>query len=221
MGHRKDKKVWQAFIVVQALLVLLFIYSTTLEDATRKALLSEDGPVEIASAVLYFICCAYLLLKGGLTFFRRFPYFVVIPLLFGMRELDFDKRFTTIGVLKSKFYVSPLEPLHTKLIVIALGLAVIVLIVMMVREHAVRLWELLRTGNALGYGVVLLAVMVVVSKSLDGLERKCTSIGLTVAPLIAKYSSVAEEVIELGIPVMMLLLFWHYFSQNEQIASQQ
>jgi hypothetical protein len=215
-----NKKIRNWFAAVMLTLVVLFIFSTTLDDATRKALLSEDGPVEIASAVLYFVCCAYLLLKGGLAFFRRYPYFVVIPLLFGMRELDFDKRFTTIGVLKIKFYVSPLEPWHTKLIVILLGLAVIVLIVMMIKKHLKALWESVRSGGDMGLGVVLVLVMLVVSKSLDGLERKCIAIGLSVPPLLAKYSSVAEEIIELGIPVIMLLLFRHYFSQRGRSVSQ-
>lgn len=216
-----EKYVFISGGIVFFVLMLLFLFSTTLDNATRKALLSEDGPVEIASAALYFVCCAYLLLKGGLAFFKRYPYFVVIPLLFGMRELDFDKRFTTIGVLKSKFYVSPLEPWHTKLIVIMLGLAVIMLIVMMIKKHLKALWESVRSGGDMGIGVVLVLAMLVVSKSLDGLERKCTSIGLSVSPLIAKYSSVVEEIIELGIPVIMLVLFSHYFSQQEQADSQQ
>lgn len=221
MNTNGQKPLLFAYIALLFALLVLFAVSTVLDEAALKSLLSEDGPVEIASAALYFVCAGYVLLKGGLAFLRRWPYFVVIPLLFGMRELDFDKRFTTIGVLKSKFYVSPLEPWHTKLIVIALGLAVIVLMVMMVKTHLKGLWESVRSGGALGWGVVLVLTMLVVSKSLDGLERKCLSIGLSVAPLLAKYSSVAEEIIELGIPVMMLLLFSHYFSQMEQSTSQQ
>lgn len=221
MYTNKQKQLLYAYFAVMFALLALFAYCTVLDDASRKALLSEDGPVEIASAVLYFVCCGYALIRGGGVFLKKYPYFVVIPLLFGMRELDFDKRFTTIGVLKSKFYVSPLEPLHTKLVVIALGLAVIVLVAMMVKNHLKALWESLRSGDALGWGVVVVLAMLVVSKSLDGLERKCTSIGLSVSPLIAKYSSVAEEVIELGIPVVMLLLFSHYFSQSDQNVAQQ
>lgn len=219
MEHGKDNKIWQVFVVVLVLLVLLFAFSTTLDDATRKALLSEDGPVEIASAVLYFVCCGYALIRGGGAFLKKYPYFIMIPLLFGMRELDFDKRFTTIGVLKSKFYVSPLEPWHTKLIVITLGLVVIYMLVQMLKNHLLEFWAALRAGSSFGYGVALVLAMLVVSKSLDGLERKCASIGLSVAPLLAKYSSVAEEIIELGIPVVMLVLFWQYFSQNEQAES--
>ncbi|MGD9687109.1 MAG: hypothetical protein AB7U43_09075, partial [Desulfobacter sp.] len=113
MHTQEEKKVLLLFLVVLVSLLLLFLFSATLDDATRKAFLGEDGPVEIASAALYFVCCAYALLRGGGAFLKKYPYFVVIPLLFGMRELDFDKRFTTIGVLKSKFYVSPLEPWHT------------------------------------------------------------------------------------------------------------
>ena len=220
MHSNEEKNILYCFLVVLISLLLLFVFSTTLDDATRKALLSEDGPVEIASAVLYFVCCAYVLLKGGFAFFQRFPYLVVIPMLFGMRELDFDKRFTAIGVLKSKFYVSPLVPLHTKLLVIALGLVVIAMILLMLKRHFAVFWDGVRNRTAFGWGMLLVLVMLVVSKSLDGLERKCTSLGVAVSPLIAKYSSVAEEIIELGIPVMMLLLFSHYFSQSKQVSQE-
>ena len=220
MHSNEEKNILYCFLVVLISLLLLFVFSTTLDDATRKALLSEDGPVEIASAVLYFVCCAYVLLKGGFAFFQRFPYLVVIPMLFGMRELDFDKRFTAIGVLKSKFYVSPLVPLHTKLLVIALGLVVIAMILLMLKRHFAVFWDGVRNRTAFGWGMLLVLVMLVVSKSLDGLERKCTSLGVAVSPLIAKYSSVAEEIIELGIPVMMLLLFSHYFNQSKQVSQE-
>ena len=221
MYNDNGKRLWHLYVLVLIALVVLFVFSTTLDDTTRKSLLSEDGPVEIASAALYFVCCAYALIRGGGAFLKKYPYSIVIPLLFGMRELDFDKRFTMIGVLKSKFYVSPQEPLQTKLIVIALGLAVIVLILLMLKRHFADFWGGVRNRTAFGLGMLLVLTMLVVSKSLDGLERKCTSIGLSVSPLIAKYSSVAEEIIELGIPVIMLVLFSHYFSQQEQIDSQQ
>lgn len=221
MYNDNGKRLWHLYVLVLIALVVLFVFSTTLDDTTRKSLLSEDGPVEIASAALYFVCCAYALIRGGGAFLKKYPYSIVIPLLFGMRELDFDKRFTMIGVLKSKFYVSPQEPLQTKLIVIALGLAVIVLILLMLKRHFADFWGGVRNRTAFGLGMLLVLTMLVVSKSLDGLERKCTSIGLSVSPLIAKYSSVAEEIIKLGIPVIMLVLFSHYFSQQEQIDSQQ
>ena len=215
-----NKNFYISLCFLAFVLMALFAFSTTLDDPTRKALLNEDGPVEIASALLYFACCAYVLLKGGFGFFQRFPYLVVIPMLFGMRELDFDKRFTAIGVLKSKFYVSPLVPLHTKLLVIALGLVVIALILLMLKRHFVDFWDGVRNRTAFGWGILLVLAMLVVSKSLDGLERKSTSLGVTVPPLIAKYSSVAEEIIELGIPVTMLLLFSHYFSQRKQVSQE-
>jgi hypothetical protein len=54
MHSNEEKNILYCFLVVLISLLLLFVFSTTLDDATRKALLSEDGPVEIASAVLYF-----------------------------------------------------------------------------------------------------------------------------------------------------------------------
>ena len=44
-----------------------------------------------------------MMAKGGSEFIRTRGYFVVLVTLFGCRELDFDKAFTTIGILKSRF----------------------------------------------------------------------------------------------------------------------
>lgn len=216
MHTQKDKKALLLFLVVLVSLLLLFLFSTVLDNANRKALLSEGGPVEIASAALYFVCCAYAIIRGGGVFLKKYSYFVIIPLVFALRELDFDKRFTTVGLLKSKFIFSPLVPLHEKLIGIPILAIIVMALVLMFKNHLRDFWVELRKGSAVGIGMALVVSLLVVSKSLDGLERKCTSIGLSVSPLIAKYSSVAEEILELGIPVIMLLLFSHYFNHHDQ-----
>jgi hypothetical protein len=216
--HLKDKKYFTCMRVTLILLLLLFACSTILDDTSRKQLLKEGGPVEVASAVLYLVCVAYALLKGGFVFFKERPYFIVIPLVFALRELDFDKRFTTVGLLKSKFVFSPLVPLHEKLIgipILALiALMLMLMLMLMLKRHLRECWDELKKGSVAGVGVALVISLIVVSKTFDGLERKCTSFGLTVSPLIAKYSSVVEEILELGIPVIMLLLFNHYFSHR-------
>lgn len=211
-----ERNLLRAYGVCLVGLVILFVFSTTLNDDSRKLLLKEGGPVEVASAVLYLVCVAYALFKGGVVYFKKYPYFVTIPLVFALRELDFGKRFTTVGLLKSKFVFSPLVPLHEKLIGIPILVLIALMLVLMFKNHLREFWAEFRKGSAVGIGMALMIGLIVVSKSLDGLERKCNSLGLAISPLIAKYSSVAEEILELGIPVIMLLLFSHYFNHHDQ-----
>ena len=63
--------------------------------------------------------------RGGRAYLTRNSYLVVLITFFGCRELDFDKRFTAVGVLKSRFYLSTDIPVFEKLI----GLIVIALII--------------------------------------------------------------------------------------------
>ena len=59
----------------------------------------------------------------------------------------------------------------------------------------------------------------VFSKSIDGLGRKLGDVGITVDPLVATYFSTIEEVLELGIPVLIFVTFTLYASDSEAKAS--
>lgn len=205
-----------AYYIVLSLLGLLFACCTILDYATMKEFLAEGGPIELASAILHLVCFALVVLRGGASFVKRYPYFAVMPLVFAMRELDFDKRFTTTGIFKSRFYLRPDVPLHEKLIGALVILTLAVLVIMMARRHTRDFIAALRQRSALAVGAALTIALCVSSKFLDGLERKCRDLGFQLNELIARYSSPLEEILELGIPIIMILAFSHYFSRQSR-----
>lgn len=210
-----------SYYVTMALLLLLFVLCTMLDQAAMKALLKEGGPVEVPSAILHFVCFALVALRGGTPFFRKYPYFTIMPLLFGMRELDFDKRFTTTGLFKSRFYLRPDVPLHEKMIGAVIILTIAVLVVMMLRRHAKDFFIGLRNRSVIAMGAALTIFLAASSKSLDGLERKCRGLGFQLNQVVATYSSPLEEILELGIPIIMILTFSYYFRQQRISAASQ
>ncbi|HNQ75673.1 MAG TPA: hypothetical protein PKM39_03455 [Pseudothauera hydrothermalis] len=197
-----DKQTLRAYLVTGLGLGLLFALSVPLDETARIWLLKEGGAIETLSAVLYLVCAAYMLSWAQRA--RAWPY-VVLMVLFAMREADFDKRFTEVGVLKSKFLFSPLVPLHQKLIggaVLALALYVLVTIV---RRDGLSFVRALHARSVEAWGRAVAILLVLASKALDGVGRKLADMGIVLDPVIDLHAGALEEVLELGIGIFILL----------------
>ena len=159
--------------------------------------------------------------KGGLDYLKRYHYAVLLVIFFMLRELDFDKKFTTMGVLKSKFYVSPVVPVAEK----AIGAMVIALLiyaaVQSIRRHARGLVHGLRRDCVVSLGVFLVGVFLVVSKSLDGIARKLNDIGIGISAQTSDVSAVIEEVLEFGIPLILMLAAAAFFKNGARAVEKE
>ena len=182
-------------------------------------LLAESGPIEQLSALGYFCCVFYMAVRGGRAYLTRYSYLVALITLFGCRELDFDKRFTTMGVLKSRFYLSTDIPVFEKLI----GLIVIALIIwsvaMIVRNHISSFLEGLRLVSVEATGVAAALLLLGFSKSIDGIARKLAPLGVDVSDRVSFLAGAIEEVMELGIPLLMIIVFHAWNHKNESLKA--
>ncbi|AUL99918.1 hypothetical protein B4966_06935 [Rhodocyclaceae bacterium] len=197
-----EKQTLRAYLITGLGLGLLFALSVPLDETARIWLLKEGGFIETLSAVLYLVCAACMLSWAQRA--RAWPY-VVLMVLFAMREADFDKRFTEVGVLKSKFLFSPLVPLHQKLIggaVLALALYVLVTIV---RRDGLSFVRALHARSVEAWGWAMAILLVLASKALDGVGRKLADVGIVLDPVIDLHAGALEEVLELGIGIFILL----------------
>ena len=198
---------FRIYAILSISLILLTAVIIHLGPLEARFLLGESGPIERASAMGYFLCAGYMLVSGGREFVNRYNYIIVLVTLFGFRELDFDKRFTTMGILKSRFYlsveVSPIEKLMG-LMVIALLLWAVIKIV---RNHLASTIANLVEFNERAVGVVMIFVLLAVSKSIDGLARKLKPFGIETSQQVSFLASSVEEVMELGIPILIFVVF--------------
>lgn len=199
-----------AYILIVAGVFVGAIYATTLPLDAQTYWLSEDGPVEMSSAIAYVICAAIMCIVGGKTFITRYYYLVGITLLFAMRELDFDKRFTTMGVLKSRFYLSDQVPLTEKLIGACVVGLLLFFVYKIVSNHAKPFIQGLLRLDKVQIGAALVVTFLVVSKSMDGIDRKLGDIGIQVSADFAEKAETFEETMELGIPLLMMATFAAY-----------
>ncbi|MDQ8020610.1 MAG: hypothetical protein REI94_02145 [Moraxellaceae bacterium] len=201
--------------LIFAMLVLALGLSLADSDLLQ-VLLREDGPVELLTCAAYTTCTLYMLLEADNSFLSRYHHLVVVPIAFGLRELDFDRRFTQLGIFSSKFLFSPIVPVYQKLLGGCVIAAALYVIWRLCRYH----WRAFVTGlrqrsEPLSAGTGLALLLIVLSQSLDGLDRKLGDIGIHISQGPASEAVVFEETFELGIPFVFLIMAAYYFTSRQ------
>jgi hypothetical protein len=90
-------------VLLAGAIAAVFI-SELVSPATQRTMMQEGGWIETASWLSYFVAAAFVLIR-----MTRWPVrwnMAVVTLLPGVRELDFDRRFTTMDIFKSRLYFS-------------------------------------------------------------------------------------------------------------------
>ena len=200
-----------------AMLSVLFGYVMSLDTVAAHNMTAEGGFIEFGSAFGYFLCAVLLMALGRKPFIVAHYYLLILLACLGMRELDFDKRFTTEGILKSKFLFSDYVPMTEKLIG---GLVLVILlfcIFQLAKNHFIPffrgLFSFCEKEIAIGCGFAF----IVISKTIDGAARKLEPFGILLSEEAADIYSYVEEVMELGIPVMFMIAIFVYFKQKSMV----
>ncbi len=194
--------------------VVIFIYFF-LEGANRDLWLKEDGIIESASAFGYFLCSAIIIYKGKLSYLKKYHYVFILIVFFMLREMDLDKKFTTMGIFKSRFYFTPTVPVMEKIVggivILLLFYAVFKIIKIHVKDFIVGL----KSHSVVAASIFTVGALLVISKSLDGLARKLLGLGIEISSYASAQASTLEEVLELGIPIILILTFNAYFKHEK------
>jgi hypothetical protein len=169
------------------------------------ALVKETGALEISTALLYaYTAMVWLWTRTGDTWRRHWQVAAIMLLMMG-RELDLDKRLTSVGMLKSNLYLTnmaqPVERIFGVLVVLFVATVVIRLIL----RNGPELIAGLRHRVAWAWNIVVAIGLAVVSKSIDGIDRKLAPFGIAVSEHSVFLFGIVEEVLEFGIPVMFLV----------------
>lgn len=170
---------------------------------TRDALLIEGAAVETPSAVAYLVAGLILFIQA-LRIPSRWS-LAVLATLCGLRELDFDKRFTTMGIFKSRFYPSPDVPFVEKLIAVAVVVAILITLYFAARNYLMPFIRGLRQKSGVVISVFVFASSVVVAKSLDGMERKLEPLGIATSDVMEQVAMSIEEVLELMASLILVV----------------
>jgi len=214
-GDNYERKVFGAFAVTGGLLLILLLFTLQLDEARRSSIVDEGGWVESMSVLGHLLCAALIIYKGKFHYLRRFHYFFLLIIFFLLRELDFDKRFTTMGIFKIKLYLSEAVPFIEKL----LGAMVVVLLLyvvsMILWRHLGQFRLGLKHRSPVSVGALIAVVLMFVSKFLDGIGRKLRGFDIAISDTMGATFEATEEILELGLSMVVFKSFLAYFRRAD------
>lgn len=189
--------------------ILLVTVITLLPGKVPYEMVIEGGPVETLSAGGYFLFCLFIFYFNIIGSIRTgfAPGFFVF--LLGLRELDFHARFTTMGMFKSRFFISPEVPIMEKSIVTIFIIGLVIYAVIYFRRSWPGFKRALSAGKPWAVSVACAVGCVVLSKILDG-NSKLFGV---LSPLVSDTKTLAitaEECLELLIPIFFIRALLQY-----------
>ncbi|MEM9578035.1 MAG: hypothetical protein AAF999_13590 [Pseudomonadota bacterium] len=179
--------------------------------ANGESFKREGGGLENVSAVLYGVAAIVFFAHAPSSRWGRLFHVPVLMVLFAMREMDFDKAFTESGILSLRMYSGD-AAMMTKVIAGSVGLFSLYVILRTAWRGIPAALKGLRAGARWPWFAVLAGVLVVATKSVDGLGRKLLDLGIVISNDLDSAASYAEEIGEVFIPVcaiLAILACWH------------
>lgn len=214
----RDRHLIAGFLLAGVLLAVLFVFYLLFKEPYRYAVLQEGGPVETASEAGYFLCALLMAYKGGWSYLKRFHYAFLVPIFLMLREMDFDHKFTTMGIFRTKFFLGDAVPVLEKLAGGAVVVLLLYISIRLFRGHFRHVRAGLRARDLTSIGILVSVVFLVAAKILDGWARRFRDMGYYVSHEASRMASALEEIVELGIPMMLLLTILAYFNRPERGA---
>ncbi len=178
--------------------------------------IKEDGIIESLSVLGYLVATILILVKGKWSYVKQYYYFFILIIMFGLRELDFHKKFTTMGIFKSKFYLSNEVPIFEKLTGLLIILFIVHIVITIFKNHSEDFITKIRSFSSIHIGALIIFLTLIFSKTLDGLSRKLDLINIVIEKQTSKHVEVIEEVLELGIPLLIIATLLMYFSVEKK-----
>lgn len=152
---------------------------------------SEDSPIQVFSVLGYFLAAftaLFLHWKGRISYGGTAA---IILMAMALRELDFHDRFTTMGIMKTRFYISDTVPVTEKVIAALIMLFLLYIVLRFIWTHLRPFVGELQAKNNAALLALNGIVFTVISKLIDANSSFVVCI--------------LEETMELAIPYFFLL----------------
>lgn len=210
---------FKGIYAILAVTLLLGGITLLLPLATLDMVIKEDGPIEMLTAIGYVIAAAWLFKEGFQQRLNHGFSSGFITLFLGLRELDFHTRFTTMGIFKSRFYISDQVPAMEKTIVSIIVIAMLIALIFYTKKYLPVFWAGLTSRSRWAISIALAIGLAVFSKTLDRNSDLIMDVVALISSVdLTQFLRVAEETSELAIPLFLLLAIFSSQQKDQQPA---
>lgn len=194
-----------SFFVILSLMGFLAIFPLTFGSYWTNIVFQENGPVEIASALLWLIASIIVLLNSNInTKFRAL--FSLAFILFALREYDFQGRFTKESFIKINYYEDISSLSDYLLAFLAIFLITIIAVALIV--SILNFWRNY-LPSVPAFLILSAWSLLVFSKILDRAPAKLQNdLDIHLEEIVTQTFMSLEEGLELLAPVIMITAFW-------------
>ena len=176
-----------------------------LGSAEQERLLKEGGLFETLTVVGYFACLILICVFWTRQRIIAQWYFLGLITLFLLRELDYDKLYFTVGLLKARQYTGGLVPLPELVLSVLIVTVILTVLTLIVTREARRFADGVAASKLSSLAILMSLIFIFVTKTLDGLPQKLSSVGLDVTQSFREFTFACEEIGEMGIPIMFAI----------------
>ena len=210
--------VQRIFVVVFLLLILGNIVAIIfLPERLIYLITKEWGPVENAQVILYVTGALVAWIYARQKIWDGGYQGSLILLIFAMRELDFQKKFTGISITRTKYYFHSDAALTAKLLSALIVISIIVLFILFIKKHSKGFYKNVQARKNWSLSVIAGLLSMFFAILLDSITRVLESLGIESVKHGHLLKNPLEELIELAIPFFFLNALLLYGSQTAAI----
>jgi len=189
---------WVGIILIIAVVGFLQLLGTD----EQQYLLKEGGLFETLTVLGYLVCLILIYIYWTWQKVTAQWYFSALIILFALRELDYDKIYFTVGLLKARQYTGDLVPLPELVLSVLIIIGILTVLTFIIVKETRSFLVGLATYKLSSLAIMVSFILVFLTKTLDGLPRKLATLGFDVTPPLQQLIFACEEVGEMGIPIM-------------------
>jgi hypothetical protein len=182
----------------------------------RSFLASEGGPIELATVACYAAALGYIMFRG---LYQKAKWIFWLVVVFLMRELDFDARFTSGKITKLDFFLAPDLHLLQALYALALLGGFFFVVFMVVKSYGKNFVAEVKEWTPIGQAAILALMAIGFSKLIDGPRRKASYVGIDLSDRAIANAQIIEESLELLLPLMIIVSLSHYYHRTLRRSS--
>ena len=187
---------------ILAVLALLVTFISLQDNVTRLRIIREGSWIELTSAILWF-GVAGLYITTTWRGLQSNWHLACLPVLAALRELDFHVRFNGESIFSGGTYSDPAISAGYKLYgVIAMTLLITTALRITKRDISPFLLAV-RSGHREAWLVTCAMLLLAAAKAIDGLRGRAQDLDWNLPWALFDFAETAEEVLELGAPMVV------------------